>query len=1216
MNGSTGEPGGGEQATKGDLLMRFFESEWFDTWIAVTYLFKSTSPGVQDYLCNRLYTLPVGDIERYLSQLCQLCVSRPGSPLERVLIDLCAQSLRLAVKTYWLLLAISQDQPRNQHVATLRDCCEQAALEGHWDLPFRDSRLLMSPVRSRVSLQGAMSPPLISSPPESVPVPWPKTATLLGLDMRPPELRRPASFDGGSRALSPEPLRPMSPEGLGGGIFSTVFMDTGVEGLMVDAPLPDEGTVQEARYRMVSPKGSSPNLHGAFANGSTRPKLDADRVSSLRAQLGEGEGVSELLLRAASVDDGRPVVVRAPVDDGLFSPPSSPRRRETTFGATLDFLEALCAASNGLNAIVGEDRQAVLHKALHRINAEIDKASRKGVAIWFPACCQNHQRVVRLACRESTLLNSREKAPFTLCVEVLDEEQAATQEAEARRVADAAAMRAACAASGCADSAMSLLADADGAEALPTGPEAAAAAAAAAGIAFVAHHQRSISHETSSSSLAAAAMAAVQDSSAAGREGAGGAGLLAAAGGEQAAAAQAAGPPLQSEVSCTSTLEPNLSFADFASTQSASPAKSAGSARSSGSPPLLVRRLSTELQTAAGPGSDGGSGASEPLPQPGGDSLELRPGARHAYPCPEGCTPGAGGCPHLPAGRVQGAGTWIGGGFHRPSLTPPARGPGARPEDGITSELKTSLAGLRGEPPTVRVRLEVVSQGPTAAGEQQQRPALARLSGGSTASSASSVSATTAAAAMAGSSSAAAAHAAAAPLAAADAERRRSGAEASSSGAGAHQCDSSRWACRLGLCKLCNSGLATLGDVEPAEPRVRVHFVVQGGLDLTIRKSPAKHHRVPSHEALLKVARQHKLPAQQLAPAAPAPLPPPPAGAPPGAAALPAAAGPGAAPCAAAAGPGRPAAAPAASAALTSEQAAAAAAHGEPWPARKQRVRLSSPYGSRPGWDLRCVIVKTGDDCRQELLAMQLIGAFHEIFAEAQLPLWLRPYEVLVTSSRTALIEMVPNAPSIHAIKARGGPDASLARHFEAKWGPAGPGALAAARRNFTDSLAAYSLVSYLLQIKDRHNGNLLLDSEGHIIHIDFGFMLSNSPGGVNFESAPFKLTRELLEVMGSDSEGRASELFDYFKVLMIQGFLAVRKHADRITLLAELMAGSGMPCFKSRAAAVQGLRKRFHLALPEPQVVEVVLGLIADSLDAWRTRQYDYYQRVLNGIL
>ena len=88
----------------------------------------------------------------------------------------------------------------------------------------------------------------------------------------------------------------------------------------------------------------------------------------------------------------------------------------------------------------------------------------------------------------------------------------------------------------------------------------------------------------------------------------------------------------------------------------------------------------------------------------------------------------------------------------------------------------------------------------------------------------------------------------------------------------------------------------------------------------------------------------------------------------------------------------------------------------------------------------------------------------------------------------------------------------------------------AAAQRGFVESMAGYSLVCYLLAMKDRHNGNILLDDAGHVVHIDFGFMLSNSPGGVNFESAPFKLTRELLEVMDSDSEGRPSQLFDYFK--------------------------------------------------------------------------------------
>ncbi len=68
-------------------------------------------------------------------------------------------------------------------------------------------------------------------------------------------------------------------------------------------------------------------------------------------------------------------------------------------------------------------------------------------------------------------------------------------------------------------------------------------------------------------------------------------------------------------------------------------------------------------------------------------------------------------------------------------------------------------------------------------------------------------------------------------------------------------------------------------------------------------------------------------------------------------------------------------------------------------------------------------------------------------------------------------------------------------------------------------------------ELQDRHNGNILLDDAGHLIHIDFGFMLSNSPGSVNFEAAPFKLTRELLEVMDSSSEGHPSEMFDYYKV-------------------------------------------------------------------------------------
>lgn len=58
------------------------------------------------------------------------------------------------------------------------------------------------------------------------------------------------------------------------------------------------------------------------------------------------------------------------------------------------------------------------------------------------------------------------------------------------------------------------------------------------------------------------------------------------------------------------------------------------------------------------------------------------------------------------------------------------------------------------------------------------------------------------------------------------------------------------------------------------------------------------------------------------------------------------------------------------------------------------------------------------------------------------------------------------------------------------------------------------------------------------VLWTDFGFILDIAPGGITFESSPFKLTTEMIQVMG----GRADvQQFKWFSELCIKAYLASR---------------------------------------------------------------------------
>ncbi|CAG8456281.1 3911_t:CDS:2 [Racocetra fulgida] len=99
-----------------------------------------------------------------------------------------------------------------------------------------------------------------------------------------------------------------------------------------------------------------------------------------------------------------------------------------------------------------------------------------------------------------------------------------------------------------------------------------------------------------------------------------------------------------------------------------------------------------------------------------------------------------------------------------------------------------------------------------------------------------------------------------------------------------------------------------------------------------------------------------------------------------------------------------------------------AAVFSEDWETKQERIRKSSPFGYLSNWRLLSVIVKTGADLRQEQLACQLIREMQRIWQNAGIN----------------------------------------------TYGDVSSESFLRAQDNFMRSLAAYSLVCYILQVKDR----------------------------------------------------------------------------------------------------------------------------------------------------
>jgi phosphatidylinositol 4-kinase len=282
---------------------------------------------------------------------------------------------------------------------------------------------------------------------------------------------------------------------------------------------------------------------------------------------------------------------------------------------------------------------------------------------------------------------------------------------------------------------------------------------------------------------------------------------------------------------------------------------------------------------------------------------------------------------------------------------------------------------------------------------------------------------------------------------------------------------------------------------------------------------------------------------------------------------------------------------------------------GEPKEKNFEKIFKTSCFKKFSTYRVKCFIAKANDDMVQEMFALQLIKKFEEIFKSVNI--FVKSYEVIITSSTSGLIEFLNNSSSIDGILKNIPKDWDLNKFFRYYFKGKD---FAKVQENFANSLAGFCLLSYYLDIKDRHNGNIMINNEGRIMHIDFGFLLGTSPKNLGFERAQFKLVKSYVDIL----DGFDGKMFKHFKAQMVNGLIETKKYFRIISTMIQIMSHTNMPCLAGQNidTLIDNLNKKFLFGYTKEQVEKYVDDMIYNNYENFWTRKYDQFQYWTNGIL
>ena len=248
-------------------------------------------------------------------------------------------------------------------------------------------------------------------------------------------------------------------------------------------------------------------------------------------------------------------------------------------------------------------------------------------------------------------------------------------------------------------------------------------------------------------------------------------------------------------------------------------------------------------------------------------------------------------------------------------------------------------------------------------------------------------------------------------------------------------------------------------------------------------------------------------------------------------------------------------------------------------------------------------IFKIGDDLRQDQLILQMINFMNSLLKKQYINCEFTPYKALATSKDDGFLEFVPNAITYYDIKKK---YKELKLYFKSITD--NPEQYKQKLEKFINSLAGYCAVNYILGVGDRHDHNVMFRKDGHIFHIDFGYILENEP---YWNFIPFKISKDMVDFMG----GKDSENYKKFTQKCVNVYLELRESARSIINMFYLMIDSGIPQLNN-IECLKKFHERFNPGLTKEEAKNKFLKELDESLNSFTSEIKEKFHKWKQDLL